>query len=157
MAAGAPRRLIAARGARIAGAALLAMVAILPRPAPVVAASLWAITASPAVIPANKDAVVQLTVTNLGVLLDAGIGCVEVSIPGAFELKEVKLVTVPSGKHWKTARSGGTGSSRVAEYRAEQDDDVLAGGETAVFKVKVKAASAGAFVWTARAWSSRRL
>ena len=155
MVAGAPRRLIAARCARVAGAVVLAMVAILPRPAPVAAVSLWAITASPAVIPASKDAVVQLTVTNLGVLQDAGIGCVEVSIPGAFELKEVKLVSVPSGKHWKTGQSGGTGSSRVAEYRAEQDDDVLVGGETAVFKVKVKAASAGAFTWAARAWSNR--
>jgi hypothetical protein len=139
----------------MAGAAVLAIAAILQRPDPVAAVSLWTITASPAVILANKDAVVELTVTNLGILLDAGIGCVEVSIPGAFELKEVKLVTVPSGKHWKTGQSGSTGSSRVAEYRAEQDDDVLVGGETAVFKVKVKAASAGAFVWTARAWSSR--
>ena len=93
--------------------------------------------------------------TNLGDPAGCGIGCVEVSIPGAFELKEVKLVSVPSGKHWKTGQSGGSGSSRVAEYRAEQDDDVLAGGEIAVFKVKVKAASAGAFMWTAQAWSSR--
>ena len=155
MVAGAPRRLIAGRSSRVAGAALLAVVALLPHPAPVAAVSLWTITASPAVILANKDVTVELTVTNLGILLDAPIGCVEVSIPGAFELKEVKLVSVPSGKHWKTGQSGGSGSSRVAEYRAEQDDDVLAGGDIAVFKVKVKAGSAGAFTWTAQAWSSR--
>jgi hypothetical protein len=143
------------RCSRIAGAALLAVAAMLPRPIPVAAVSLWTITAAPAVMLANKDTTVELTITNLGLLLDAGIGCVEVSIPGVFELKEVKLVSLPSGKHWKTGQSGGSGSSRVAEYRAEQDDDVLSGGETAVFKVKVKAASAGAFTWTARAWSSR--
>ena len=55
----------------------------------------------------------------------------------------------------RRGKAAAPGSSRVAEYRAEQDDDVLAGGETAVFKVKVKATSAGAFMWTARAWSSR--
>ena len=155
MAAGAPRRLIAVRCSRLVGAALLAVALLLPRPAPVAAVSLWTITASPLVIPANKDVTVQLTVTNLGLLLDAAIGCVEVSIPGAFELKEVKPVSAPSGKHWKTGKSGASGSTQVAEYRAEHDNDELAGGETAVFKVKVKATSAGAFTWTARAWSGR--
>ena len=67
---------------------MLAVAALLPRPAPVAAVSLWTITASPLVIPANKDVTVQLTVTNLGLLFDAAIGCVEVSIPGAFELRK---------------------------------------------------------------------
>ena len=152
MAAGQPRRLI---GARVLAAGALAVAALGHTAQPASAlVDLWTITASPAVIEQGKDATVQFTVTNLGILTDT-IGCVEVSIPGSFELKEVKLVKLPSGKHWKTGSSGGSGSSRVAEYRAEHDSDALVGGQTAVFKVKVKAATAGAFTWTARAWSSR--
>ena len=152
MAAGQPRRLIAAR---VLAAGVLAVAALGHGAAPASAlVDLWTITASPAVMEAGKDTFVQFTVTNLGILTDT-IGCVEVSIPGSFELKEVKLVQLPSGKHWKTGSSGGSGSTRTAEYRAEQDSDALVGGQTAVFKVKVKAASAGAFTWTARAWSSR--
>jgi hypothetical protein len=152
VAAGQPRRLI---GARFVAAGVLAVAALGHAAAPASAlVDLWTITASPAVIEQGKDANVLFTVTNLGILTDT-IGCVEVSIPGSFELKEVKLVQLPSGKHWKTGSSGGSGSTRTAEYRAEQDSDALVGGQTAVFKVKVKAATAGAFTWTARAWSSR--
>jgi hypothetical protein len=152
VAAGSPRRLIALR-ALAAGA--LAAVALLPRPIPVAAASLWAITASPLTIPANKDVEIKLTVTNLGLLGDASLGCVEVTIPGAFDLKEAKIVDQPAGKHWKGSMSGGSGSTQTAVYRAEHDGDELAGGETIVFKAKVKALSAGVFTWTARAWSTR--
>jgi hypothetical protein len=152
VAAGQPRRLNAVR---LVAAGILAVAALGHTASPASAlVDPWSITASPLAMDAGKDTFVQLTVTNLGILTDT-IGCVEVSIPGSFELKEVKLVSLPSGKHWKTGKSGGSGSSTTAQYRAEQDSDALEGGETAVFKVKVKAASAGAFTWTARAWTSR--
>ena len=152
MAASQPRRLIAAR---VLFAGALAVAALGQAAAPASAlVDLWTITASPAAMEVDKDTTVQFTVTNLGIVTDT-IGCVEVSIPGVFELKEVKLVDLPSGKHWKTGKSGGSGSTQTAEYRAEQDSDALTGGQTAVFKVKVKANSVGAFTWTARAWSSR--
>ena len=152
MAAGQPRRLIAARAVTTA---IVAVAALAGSPAPASAlVDLWAITASPLTLEVGKDATVQFTVTNLGVVTDT-LGCVEVSIPGAFDLKEAKVVEQPSGKHWKGNMSGASGSTQVAEYRAEHDADELVGGETAVFKVKVKAAAAGVFTWTARAWSTR--
>lgn len=152
MAAGQPRRL---RAARALAACALAALALMPRPIPVSAASLWTITASPLLIEANKDVEIRLTVSNLGLLGDAGLGCVEVTIPGAFDLKEAKIVDQPAGKHWKGSMSGASGSAQLAVFRADHDGDELAGGEAAVFKAKVKAASAGVFTWTARAWSSR--
>jgi hypothetical protein len=152
VAAGQPRRLIVARAVTTA---IVAAAAIAGSPAPASAlVDLWAITAAPLTMEAGKDTTVQLTVTNLGVLTDM-LGCVEVSIPDAFDLKEAKVVEQPSGKHWKGTMSGASGSTQVAEFRAEHDADELVGGETAVFKVKVKAATAGAFTWTARAWSTR--
>jgi hypothetical protein len=152
VAAGQPRRL---NVIRVLVAAASAGAVLLPRPIPVAAASLWTITASPLTIPANKDVEIRLTVTNLGLLGDASLGCVEVTIPGAFDLKEAKIVDQPAGKHWKGSMSGGTGSTQTAVYRAEHDGDELGTAETVVFKAKVKALSAGVFTWTARAWSTR--
>ena len=146
--------MIGRRARRLAGAGFLVALTLLPRPAPAAAASLWAIVALPATIQEGKDTVVQFTVTNLGVLLDE-LGCVEVSIPGSFDAKEAKVVSKPTGTKWNAGESGSSGSGRTAVYRADKDDDVLVGGQIAVFSIKVKASSAGAFTWTARAWSSR--
>jgi hypothetical protein len=96
----------------------------------------------------------SFTVTNLGILTDT-IGCVEVSIPGSFELKEVKLVKLPSGKHMENGferRFGVLAGCRIPS-RARQR--CTRGWADRRVQGQGQAATAGAFTWTARAWSSR--
>ena len=158
MAAGAPRRLIRIR---LAGASLLAVVAIAAGATPAAALlDLWSISASPTTFQAGEPTTVKFTVTNKGAILDNDIGCVEVSIPGSFEVLNTGVVDTPSGKSWDAGDSGGSGSGRVARFRAESDSDALEGGllagdELAVFSVRVEAGSAGSSTWAAHAWSDR--
>ena len=110
--------------------------------------------------PGRRPPTVKFTVTNKGAILDNDIGCVEVSIPGAFEVLDTGVVDTPSGKAWDFGDSGGSGLGRVAVYRADSHSDALEGGllsgdELAVFSVRVDAGSAGGSTWTARAWSDR--
>ena len=126
VAAGAPRRLIVVRGSRMAGA-------VGARHRRNLAASGSGRGGLPmgdhritGAIPANKDATVEFTVTNLGHPAGSGARMRPGVDPGSLRPQGSEAVAVPSGKHWKTGQSGGTGSSRVAEYRAEQDNDELA-------------------------------
>lgn len=158
MAAGAPRRLIRLR---LAGACLLAVLAIAAGASPAAALlDLWSISASPTTFEAGEPTTVKFTVTNKGALLDNDIGCVEVAIPGAFEVLNTGVVDTPSGKSWDAGDSGGSGSGRTAVFRADSDSDALEGGllsgdESAVFSVRVEAGSAGSSSWAAHAWSDR--
>jgi hypothetical protein len=158
VAAGAPRRLI---GIRLAGASLLAVGAIATGATPAVALlDVWTISASPTTVQAGEPTTVKFTVTNKGAILDNDIGCLEVSIPGSFEVLNTGVVDTPSGKSWDAGDSGGSGSGRVARFRAESDSDALEGGllagdESAVLSVRVDAGSAGSSTWAAHAWSDR--
>ena len=157
MAAGQPRRLIAAR---VIAAGLLAATALGVAPGPAAALlDLWTISASPTSLNQADAVTVKFTVTNKGAILDSDIGCVEVTIPDAFEVVSTAVVDTPSGKSWDAGDSG-SGSGRTAEYRADSDGDALEGGllggdERAIFSVKVDPGSAGGFTWTARAYRDR--
>jgi hypothetical protein len=158
VAAGAPRRLIRMR---LAGSSLLAVLAIAAGATPAAALlDLWSISASPTTFQAGEPTTVKFTVTNKGAILDNDIGCVEVSIPGSFEVLNTGVVDTPSGKSWDAGDSGGSGSGRTAVFRADRDSDALEGGllsgdESAVFSVRVEAGSAGSSTWAAHAWSDR--
>ena len=155
MAAGQPRRLIAAR---VVAAGLLAVAALGSAPAPAAALlDLWTITASPTSLDHGAAVTVKFTVTNKGAILDSDIGCVEVTIPEAFDVISTAVVDTPTGKSWDAGDSG-SGSGRTAEYRADSDGDALEGGllggdESAIFSVKVDPRSAGGFDWKARAYA----
>jgi hypothetical protein len=155
MAAGQPRRLIAAR---VVAAGILAAAALGSVPAPAAALlDLWTIAASPTSLDQGEAVTVKFTVTNKGAILDSDIGCVEVTIPEAFDVISTAVVDTPSGKSWNAGDSG-AGSGRVAVYRADSDGDALEGGllggdESAIFSVKVDPGSAGGFDWKARAYA----
>jgi hypothetical protein len=157
VAAGLPRRLIAAR---VIAAGLLAATALGVAPGPAAALlDLWTISASPTSLNQADAVTVKFTVTNKGAILDSDIGCVEVTIPDAFEVVSTAVVDTPSGKSWDAGDSG-SGLGRTAEYRADSDGDALEGGllggdERAIFSVKVDPGSAGGFTWTARAYRDR--
>ena len=98
------------------------MLAIAAGAAPVAAlVDLWSITASPTTFQAGEPTTVKFTVTNKGAILDDDIGCVEVSIPGSFEVLNTGVVDTPSGKSWDDGDSGGSGSGRIAVFRADSD------------------------------------
>ena len=155
MAAGQPRRLIAAR---VLAAGVLAVGVLAQGAAPASAiVDLWSISGSPTSLDQSEAVAVKFTVKNKGAILDADIGCVEVTIPEAFDVISTAVVDTPSGKSWNAGDSG-SGSGRTARYRADSDSDALEGGllggdESATFSVRVDPGSAGGFAWTARAYA----
>ena len=155
MAAGQPRRLIAAR---VLAAGVLAVGVLAQGAAPASAiVDLWSISGSPTSLDQSEAVTVKFTVKNKGAILDADIGCVEVTIPEAFDVISTAVVDTPSGKSWNAGDSG-SGSGRTARYRADSDSDALEGGllggdESATFSVRVDPGSAGGFAWTARAYA----
>jgi hypothetical protein len=159
VAAGEPRRLI--RPWTAAAAAFLAVVAAASVPSPAAALlDLWSIAASPAGLTRDRTTDVELTATNTGAILDNDIRCIEVTIPGSFDVLSAAVVEVPPGDEWDAGVSGGSGSSHVADFRADSDGDGLEGGllggdESGVFAVRVVAGSTGSFTWIARAYRDR--
>jgi hypothetical protein len=115
----------------------------------------WTIDASPSSLDENDTVTVSLDVTNTGG--DGGgdeIGCVVITMPGAFTVEDADVASVKgasSGHGWIVVRSG----SKVA-FMEPDDSNVLVGlpqaGDSAVFMVTVTPTSSGSSSWTAVAY-----
>jgi hypothetical protein len=144
------RRASGALGAS-AVAGLLVLAAATPARALV---DLWSLSLSPRSMTAGVTTSVDVSVTNLGALLASDIGCVTLTIPDTFSVKDASVVDVPGGTSWNAGTSGGSTSS-LARFRADADRDALGPGDAAVFRVRVAASAAGSSTWTGRAYAGR--
>jgi hypothetical protein len=145
-------------GRRLLAAGLVAGLALAVLAPPVAAAlRLNTIVASTLTLTQGTAKTVDLTVTNVGT--GGGgeeIGCVTVQVPGAFDILDASIGSLPSGYSWKASISGASGSSSLVKFQSEHGR--LVGGakqEQAVLQVRVMPTGIGTKTWDTTAYNDK--
>jgi hypothetical protein len=135
--------------------AILALLPFVLAPQVVLAARLWALTATPLILTVGDPTAVRLTAQNVG---GGGGGdeitCIHIDVPAAFEISDIEIVSIDgetsAAVHgWEWVTSSVSGATRIT-FKEPTDSNPLVGLpslDAAVFRVTGAAGSAGLLTW----------